>query len=223
LPGLGFTSPWSHLRMRFSMFLRLLRLAESDGSRCAGLVLLVGAVFGVGLIRLLQEGLQLSSQQSLRVLVLAMLHLVGPLVVSLIAFTRLTPLWLRRSRQGGGGGGWLTLGPALLVGPLLLIDALVGGLVGGVLANGQGGLEQRLAQGIGSIVPMDLASALLRTALYLAAAALLCLWEARKRAPNQAGAEDLIATLIAREIALMVGLKLLWILAVNPLTLPSLP
>ena len=205
------------------MVLGLLRMAERDGTRCAGLVLLMGAVFGVGLIRLLQEGLGLSSQQALRVLVVAMLHLVGPLVVALIAFTRLTPLWLRRSREGGARAGWLTLGPALVVGPLLLIHALMGGLVGGVMANAQGGLEFRLAYAVRSIVPTDLLSALLRTALYLAAAALLCLWEARSRPLNQAGAEDLIASLIAREIALMVGLKLIWTLAVAPVSLPSLP
>lgn len=205
------------------MLLGLLRMAERDGIRCAALVLLLGAVFGVGLIRLLQEGLNLSSAQSLRVLVVAMLHLVGPLVVALIAFTRLTTLWLRRAREGGAQAGWLTLGPAFLVGPLLLIHALVGGLVGGVLGNTQGGLGLRVAHAVGAIVPMDLLSALLRTALYLAAAALLCLWEAQRRPLNQAGAEDLVASLIARQIALMVGLKLLWTLTVAPVSLPALP
>jgi hypothetical protein len=205
------------------MLLRLLRMAERDGSRCAGLVLLIGAVFGVGLIRLLQEGLHLSPQQSLRVLVMAMLHLVGPLVVALLAFTRLTPLWLRRAREGGRVAGWLTLGPALLVGPLLLIHALMAALVGALLASLRGGVDLRLAHTLGVIVPADLASALLRTTLYLMAAALLCLWEAQKPSQNQAGAEDLIGSLIAREIALMVGLKLLWILAVNPIALPTLP
>jgi hypothetical protein len=205
------------------MLLRLLRMAERDGTRCAALVLLLGAVFGVGLIRLLQEGLNLSSPQSLRVLVVAMLHLVGPLVVALIAFTRLTPLWLRRARNGGARVGWFALGPALLVGPFLLIHALVGGLVGGVLANTQGGLEQRLGHAVGAIVPMDLFSALLRTALYLAAGALLCLWEARRRSLSQDRAEDLIASLIARQIALMVGLKLVWTLAVAPVSLPTQP
>lgn len=205
------------------MLLGLLRMAERDGTRCAALVLLMGTVFGVGLIRLLQEGLNLSAQQSLRVLVLAMLHLVGPLVVCLIAFTRLTPIWLRRARNGGGRAAWLTLGPALVVGPLLLIQSLVGALVGGVLAKGGAGLEMRLGHALGAIVPTDLFSALLRTALYLAAAALLCLWEAQRRPLNQAGAEDLIASLIAREIALMVGLKLIWTLAVAPVSLPTLP
>jgi hypothetical protein len=204
------------------MLLRLLRMAERDGDRCVGLVLLTGMVFGVGLIRLLQEGLNLSPQQSVRILVVAMLHLVGPLVVALIAFTRLTPLWLRRGREGGPRAGWLTLGPAILVGPLLLVHALMGALVGGVLASLQGGLETRVTHAIGAIVPLDLAAALLRTALYLAAAALLCLWEARRLPLNRAGAEDLIASLIAREIALMVALKLIWTLAVNPITLPTL-
>ncbi|MEB3302321.1 MAG: hypothetical protein VKN56_10175 [Cyanobacteriota bacterium] len=205
------------------MLLRLLRMAERDGNRCAALVLLIGAVFGVGLIRLLQEGLHLSSQLSLRVLVVAMLHLVGPLVVALIAFTRLTPQWLRRARGGGPEAGWLTLAPALLTGPLLLIHALMGALVGGVLASLLGGVELRLLQAVGAIAPGDLASALLRTALYLGAAALLCLWEAQKLPLNRAGAEDLIASLIARQIALMVGLKLIWTLAVHPVALPSLP
>jgi hypothetical protein len=186
-------------------------------------VLLIGTVFGVGLTRLLQEGLNLSAAQSLRLLVVAMLYLVGPLVVALIAFTRLTPLWLRRAREGGGRAGWLTLGPALLVGPLLLIHGLMGAVVGGVLASPRGGLELRLTQAIGAIVPMDLLSALLRTALYLMAAALLCLWEARRLPLDRSGAEDLIASLIARQIAVLVGLKLIWTLAVNPIVLPTLP
>lgn len=204
------------------MLLRLLRMAERDGASCAGLVLLLGAVFAVGLVRLLQEGLQLSPQQSLRLLVLAMLHLVGPLVVALIAFTRLTPQWLRRGREGGRHGAWLALGPAVLVGPLLLIHALMGALAGGALASGQGGVELGLAQAVGAIVPLDLLSALLRTALYLAAAALLCLWEGQRRPSTPPAADVLIGNLIAREIALMVGLKLIWTLAVSPLTLPSL-
>jgi len=148
---------------------------------------------------------------------------VGPLVVALIAFTRLTPLWLRRAREGGARAGWLTLGPALLVGPLLLIHGLMGAVIGGVLASPRGGLELRLTQAIGAIVPMDLLSALLRTALYLMAAALLCLLEARRLPLDRSGAEDLIASLIARQIAVLVGLKLIWTLAVNPIVLPTLP
>jgi hypothetical protein len=205
------------------MLLRLLRMAERDGRRCATLVLLIGTVFGVGMTRLLQGGLNLSSAQSLRVLVVAMLYLVGPLVVALIAFTRLTPLWLRRAREGGAMAGWLTLGPALLVGPPLLIHGLIGAVLGGVLTGARGGVEWRLTQAIGVIPPGDLLSALARTALYLVAAALLCLWEARRVPLDRAGAEDLIASLIAREIALLVGLKLAWTLAVNPITLPTLP
>ena len=200
-----------------------MQMAERDGTRCASLVLLIGTVFGVGLTRLLQEGLDLAPQQALRLLVVAMLYLVGPLVVSLIAFTRLTPLWLRRARGGGAAVGWLTLVPPLVVGPLLMVDALAGALVGGVLASGGSGLEQRISHAVGAIVPLDLASALLRTALYLGAAALLCLWEAQRQPLNRAGAEDLIASLIAREIALMVGMKLVWTLAVDPIPLPTLP
>jgi hypothetical protein len=202
---------------------RLVRMAERDGRRCAPLVLLIGTVFGVGLTRLLQEGLNLSASQSLRILVVAMLYLVGPLVVALIVFTRLTPLWLRRARAGGGEARWLTLGPALLVGPLLLVHGLLGAVLGGVLTGAGGGIELRLAEAMGAIPPLDLLSALIRTALYLSAAALLCLWEARRLPLDRAGAEDLIASLIAREIALLVGLKLIWTLAVNPIALPTLP
>jgi hypothetical protein len=92
-----------------------------------------------------------------------------------------------------------------------------------VLAGPRGGVELRLAQAIGVIQPQDLLSALIRTAIYLAAAALLCLWEARRLPLDRAGAEDLIASLIARQIALLVGLKLAWTLAVNPIALPTLP
>jgi hypothetical protein len=202
---------------------RLVGMAERDGRRCAPLVLLIGTVFGVGLTRLLQGGLNLSAVQSLRVLVVAMLYLVGPLVVALIVFTRLTPLWLRRARGGGAAAGWLTVGPALLVGPLLLVHGLLGAVLGGVLTGAGGGIEWRLTEAIAAIPPLDLLSALIRTALYLSAAALLCLWEARRLPLNRARAEDLIASLIAREIALLVGLKLLWTLAVNPIALPTLP
>lgn len=205
------------------MLLRLLRVAERDGGRCATLVLLIGTVFGVGLTRLLQKGGSLSAAQSLQVLVVAMLYLVGPLVVALIAFTRLTPLWLRRARGGGREAGWLTLGPALLVGPVLLIDGLLGAVLGGVLASPRGGLELKLAQAIGAIVPLDLLSALLRTALYLGAAALLCLFAGRRLPLDRAGAEDQIAGLIAWEIGLMVVLKLIWTLTVDPVALPTLP
>ncbi|MFN9645995.1 MAG: hypothetical protein ACK6BG_12965 [Cyanobacteriota bacterium] len=202
---------------------RLVGMAERDGRRCAPLVLLIGTVLGVGLTRLLQGGLNLSAAQSLRVLVVAMLYLAGPLVVALIAFTRLTPLWLRRARGGGTEAAWLTLGPALLVGPLLLVHGLMGAVLGGVLTGVGGGIEGRLAEAIGAIPPLELIAALIRTALYLSAAGLLCLWEARRLPLNRARAEDLIASLIAREIAMLVGLKLLWTLAVSPIALPTLP
>lgn len=204
------------------MLMRLLRMAERDGSRCAGLVILTSTVFGVGLIRLLRQGLHLAPQQSMQVLVVATLHLVGPMVVSLIAFTRLTPLWLRRGREGGARVGWLTLGPAILVGPLLLIHALCAALVGGLLGGPGVELDPSLPRLIGAIGPLDVLAALARTALYLAGAALLCLWEARSHPLGPAAAEDLIASLIAREIALMVALKLIWTLAIDPVSLPTI-
>jgi uncharacterized membrane protein YeiH len=109
------------------------------------------------------------------------------------------------------------------VGPLLLVHGLLGAVLGGVLTGAGGGIEWRLTEAIAAIPPLDLLSALIRTALYLSAAALLCLWEARRLPLDRARAEDLIASLIAREIALLVGLKLLWTLAVNPIALPTLP
>ena len=71
-------------------------IAERDGERCAGPVLLSGFVVGFGVIQLATNVLTQPSRFSLELLILLVFQLLGPILVSVLAMALLLPRWLER-------------------------------------------------------------------------------------------------------------------------------
>ncbi len=74
----------------------VLLVAERDGQRCAGPVLIAGIAVGVGVIQLSTGTLKESSPLSLQMLNLLVLELMGPLLVSVLGMALVHPRWIVR-------------------------------------------------------------------------------------------------------------------------------
>ncbi len=108
-------------------------IAERDGERCAGPILLSGFVLGFGGVELATNLLNQTSRFSLQLLSLLVLELVGPVLVSVLAMALLLPRWLERV-QVAGRRAWRRSVPAAgVVGALLMLMFFVAALLGGVL------------------------------------------------------------------------------------------
>jgi len=96
-------------------------IAERDGERCAGPILLSGFVLGFGGVELATNLLNQTSRFSLQLLSLLVLELVGPVLVSVLAMALLLPRWLERV-QVAGRRAWRRSVPAAgVVGALLML------------------------------------------------------------------------------------------------------
>lgn len=190
-----------------------LRSVERDGLHCAGLIVLGGAAFGAGLVRLLVGPMGLNSATSLQALVLAVLHLLGPLVVALMALARLMPAWILRGRAAVGRFGLLPLLlPPLLLGSLLLILFLMVVLWIGMLMTPRADLVGEWGDVMAAIPLPDLLAAMLRSGLFLVAAAAVGLWTGRREGHGEVLPAVLVADAILQATVSVFALKLLWIL-----------
>lgn len=198
---------------------RLLQLAERNGQRCGGPVLLAGFVLGIGVVELSSIALGQTSRFSLELLILLVLQLVGPMLVTLLSMALLLPCWL-----GLGPGdraqrpGW-AMPAAALVGALLMLLFLVAALSGGVLASPRADLAGEVRDLLGGLALPDLLRAMLRSALFLA---ILCGWSQwRGEITLRRGLPPVLVSsnLLVEGLVLLLGLKLLWITALDPLYL----
>ena len=194
----------------------LLRTIERDGLHCAGLVLLGGVAFGAGLIRRLVGPLHQSSDFSLEVLAQTVLQLLGPLVVALLALTRLMPHWLERARRPGARVWWRSVLSAVVVGALLFNLFLVGVLLVGMLMTPRADLFGEWRDLLATIEPWSLLEAMARSGLFLGSTAALGLWEGRRALRRGDLSAEVTADAILHAMALVLALKLLWILALSP-------
>jgi len=194
----------------------LLRTVEWDGMHCAGLVLLGGIAFGAGLIRLLVGPLHQSSNFSLNVLAQAVLQLLGPLLVALLALTRLMPHWLERSRRPGAWAWWHSVLSAGIVGALLFNLFLVVVLLTGMLVTPRADLLGEWRDLLGTIPVATLLEAMGRSGIFLGSCAALGIAEGRRAQRRGALSSEVTADAILHAMALVLVLKLLWILVLSP-------
>ena len=194
----------------------LLRTIERDGLHCAGLVLLGGVAFGAGLIRLLVGPLQQSSEFSLELLAQTVLQLLGPLIVALLALTRLMPHWLERSRRPGAKIWRHTVLSAAVVGALLFNLFLVAVLLMGMVMTPRADLFGEWRDLMATIEPWSLWEAMARSGLFLGSTAALGLWEGRRAQRHGHLSAEVTADAILHAMALVLALKMLWILALSP-------
>ena len=194
----------------------LLRTIERDGLHCAGLVLLGGVAFGAGLIRLLVGPLHQSSTFSLEILAQTVLQLLGPLVVALLALTRLMPHWLERARKPGARAWWRSVLAAVVVGMVLFNLFLVAVLLTGMLMTPRADLLGEWRDLMATLRPAALLEAMARSGGFLGSTAVLGLWEGRRALRRGELSAKVTADEILHAMALVLALKLLWILALSP-------
>lgn len=202
-------------------FTRILQLAERDGQRCGGPVVLAGLVLGLGVVELSSGTLGQTSRFSLELLCLLVLQLMGPMLVTLLAMALLLPRWLEQE-IGARSAPWRHSMPAaFLVGGFLMLLFLFAAIIGGVLASPRGDLIGEGRDLLSDLAMMDLLRSILRSAIFLA---VLCSWSQWRGAINlkRGKTATLVSSnLLVEGLMLLFGLKLLWITALDPLRLST--
>ena len=202
---------------------QILRLAERDGQRCGGPVLMAGLVLGLGVVNLCSGPLGQTSRFSLELLILLVLQLLGPLLVCLLSMALLLPSWLERSQRRAHRAWRQSLPAAAVVGALLLLLFLVAAVIGGVLASPRADLIGELRDLCTGVMLTDLVRSTLRASLFLA---ILCLWSEWRGIRTLSGglAPALVSSnLLVEGLLLLMALKLIWITAIDPLRLSANP
>lgn len=204
----------------FRTLFRTLQLSERCGERCGGPILLAGLVLGIGVVELSSGALGQTSRFSLELLVLLVLQLVGPMLVTLIAMALLLPRWLERDPATRPVGA-SSITSSALVGGLLLLLFLVAALSGGVLASPRADLIAEFSDVLSGVLLSDLLRSTLRSAFFLA---VLCGWsELRggRRLRRDVDPALVSSDLMVEGLMLLLGLKLFWITAIDPLRLSA--
>jgi hypothetical protein len=197
----------------------VLHLAERCGQRCGGVVLLAGFVLGFGVVELSCGPLAQTSRFGLELLTLLVLQLVGPMLVTLLAMALLLPTWLDQ-RQASGPRPWTVSVPAAaLVGGLLLLLFLLAALTGGVLASPRADLIGEARELFSGVLLADLLRSMLRCALFLAILCGWSQWRGVKQIKRGVAPALVSSNLLVEGLMLLLGLKLLWITALDPLRL----
>lgn len=197
----------------------VLRLAERQGQRCGGPVLMAGLVLGAGVVELGSGPLGQTSRFSLELLMLLVLQLVGPMLVSLLAMALLLPRWLEDSQRRGARAWRQALPAAALVGGLLLLLFLIAALVGGVLASPRADLIGELRELLGGVLLTDLLRSTLRAAVFLVILCAFSQWRGHLKLSRGLDPALVSSNLLVEGLMLLLGLKLVWITALDPLQL----
>ena len=134
-----------------------LRLAERNGERCGGPVILAGLLMGLGVVQLASGPLAQTSRFSLELLILLVLQLVGPMLVAFLALALLLPRWMERIQAVGRKGWRQSVPAATLVGALLLLMFFVAAVCGGILASPRADLVGEFRDLLASVLLVDVA------------------------------------------------------------------
>lgn len=182
----------------------MLRRAERQGQRCGATILLAGLVLGAGVVELSSGPLGQTSRLSLELLILLVLQLTGPMLVTLLAMALLLPLWLEHA-QRRGGRAWREAVP---------VAALVGSLTS-LRADLIGELRELLA----GVLLEDLLRSTLRASLFLVILCAFSQWRGHHEIGRGLPPALVSSDLLVEGLMLLLGLKLVWIIALDPLKL----
>ena len=203
--------------------LRFLEQCERYGQRCGGPVLLVGAVLGSGVVQLVSGPLGQTSRFSLELLILLMLKLTGPLLVGILAMALLLPFWLPGERRSLPTSGVRIVLAAALVGALLQLMLLLAALCGGLLASPRADLVGEWRDLLSALLLGDVLRSMARAALFLASICGWTIWRTRAGHDSMRHRELLTSNLLVEGLVVLMGLKLAWIIVVEPLRLSASP
>ena len=200
-----------------------LRLAEQNGERCAGPVILAGLLMGLGVVQLASGPLAQTSRFSLELLILLVLQLVGPMLVALLALALLLPRWMERIQAEGRKAWRQSVPAAAVVGALLLLMFFVAALCGGILASPRADLVGEFRDLLAGIRLVDVARSCLRAGVFLGLLCGWCQWRATRGLTSGKAPGRLVSNQLAEGLVLLLAAKLLWISVVDPLHLTSSP
>lgn len=198
-----------------------LRLAERDGQRCGGPVLLAGLVVGFGVVELAAGLLGQTSRFSLELLFLLVLQLMGPMLVTVLGMALLLPSWLERVERLGLKAWRHSVPAAALTGSLLLLLFLLAAVTGGVLASPRGDLIGEIRDLLSGVLLVDMLRAWLRAGVFLAAMCGWSQWRVARGLRRGTPASVLVSNLLVEGLVLLLALKLIWVIALDPLRINS--
>jgi hypothetical protein len=201
--------------------LPFLEPCERYGQRCGGPVLLVGAVLGSGVVQLVSGPLGQTSRFSLELLILLMLKLTGPLLVAILAMALLLPHWLPGERKSVPVVQIVLA--AALVGALLQLMLLLAALGGGLLASPRADLVGEWRDLLSGLRLGDVLRSMVRAALFLACICGWTIWRTGAGHASLRHRELLTSNLLVEGVMVLMGLKLAWIMVVEPLRVSASP
>ena len=190
----------------------MLALAERDGQRCGGPVLLAGLVVGFGVVELAAGPLGQTSRFSLELLILLVLQLMGPMLV---------PSWLEQVERLGLKAWRQSVPAAALTGSLLLLLFLTAAITGGVLASPRGDLIGEIRDLLSGVLLVDLLRAWLRAGVFLAAICGWSQWRVARGLRRGTPVSEQVSNLLVQGLMVLLALKLLWVTALDPLHLSA--
>ena len=199
----------------------MLALAERDGQRCGGPVLLAGLVVGFGVVELAAGPLGQTSRFSLELLILLVLQLMGPMLVTVLAMVLLLPSWLERVERLGLKAWRQSVPAAALTGSLLLLLFLTAAITGGVLASPRGDLIGEIRDLLSGVLLVDLLRAWLRAGVFLAAICGWSQWRVARGLRRGTPVSEQVSNLLVQGLMVLLALKLLWVTALDPLHLSA--
>ena len=200
----------------------ILLVAERDGQRCAGPVLIAGIAVGVGVIQLSTGSLKESSPLSLQMLSLLVLELMGPLLVSVLGMALLLPRWIDRVASTGHRAWRRSVPGAALIGIVLMLMFFSASLLAGILITPRSELGIELLALLAKTSFVELLRSLLRSAGFLAALCAWCQW--RAEGPLRQGHRKtyIVSNLLMEGLMMGIGLKLIWFLVTKILPMKEL-
>lgn len=201
----------THLRKMRAILLR----AEEDGERCAGPTLLAGIAIGVGVIKLSSEALKQSSHQSLQILSILVLELMGPLLVSIFGMALLLPRWIERVGKSHPRELSYSVSSSAVVGACLMLMFFTAAMSSGILISSRSENFTELMDLLASINPRYFFRAILRCTTFLAILCAWCQWRAAASLKSGHGRTYIASNLLVEGLMISFTLKLLWFLIIN--------
>ena len=197
----------------------VLRAVERDGIRCGAPVLLAGFVAGAGLAEVAAGPLGLASRTICELVILLVLQVAGPVLVVLLALVQLGPLWLERVQEQGLRAWRVAVPAAAILAPLLLNLFLVAALVSGAMFTPRADLMGEVGDVLSGLQLHDLAITWIRSSVFFAVICGWCLRRCERGLLRQAPPGVIVSELFSHGIVVILLLKLVWLVAVDPFSL----
>jgi hypothetical protein len=199
--------------------LQILRTVERDGIRCGAPVLLAGFVAGAGLAEVAAGPLGLASRTICELVILLVLQVAGPVLVVLLALVQLGPLWLEQVHEQGLRAWRVAVPAAAILAPLLLTLFLVAALVSGALFTPRADLMGEVGDVLSGLQLRDLAITWIRASVFFAIVCAWCLRQCERGLLRGAPPGVIVSELFSHGIVVILLLKLVWLVVVDPFSL----